>query len=334
MKAHIRRYLNEGNDVTTGHEMKVALDSYGGIGGVKVAVVDVNTERQNIKSHKWDGITQFNNFQFSNSKIVAWKAFNIGVGKKFLSSFLKKVAVAQDSTQLIVKEGFTECNKKTGILKGNESKKETQTSHTSKESAEVNEPFSCPEEGCIKSYRSDSNLQRHLDYGKHQFKLHRESQYDYVKRRWAAVCTGIKSENITTSSSCNNNESTVAVTTLPTGWALKKRRKNTRFSPRVRSYLLETFLQGEETGRKVSPQDATNRMRSKKDEAGNMVFAREEWLTVQQVKSYFSRLSSLKRNGAPLSRIDPNVDLCTLNAVSEAVERQQIKESIQQEMQL
>ncbi len=27
MKAHIRRYLNEGNDVTTGHEMKVALDS-------------------------------------------------------------------------------------------------------------------------------------------------------------------------------------------------------------------------------------------------------------------------------------------------------------------
>ena len=152
-----------------------------------------------------------------------------------------------------MKEGFTECNKKTGILKGNESKKETQTSHTSKESAEVNEPFSCPEEGCIKSYRSDSNLQRHLDYGKHQFKLHRESQYDYVKRRWAAVCTGIKSENITTSSSYNNNESTVAVTTtLPTGWALKKRRKNTRFSPRVRSYLLETFLQGEETGRKVS----------------------------------------------------------------------------------
>jgi hypothetical protein len=117
-----------------------------------------------------------------------------------------------------------------------------------------------------------------LDYRKHQFKLHRESQYDCVKRRWAAICTGIKSEKISTSSSCNNKESAVPETTLPTGWALKKRRKNTRLSPHVRSYLLEIFLQGEETGRKVSAQDAANQMKSKKNEAGDMVFSREEWL--------------------------------------------------------
>jgi hypothetical protein len=104
MKAHIRRYLNEGHNVTTGHEMKAALDSYGGVSGVKVAVVEVNPERQDIKTHKWDGISQFNNFQFSNTKIVARKAFNIGSGKKFISSFLKKVAVAQAATQLIVME--------------------------------------------------------------------------------------------------------------------------------------------------------------------------------------------------------------------------------------
>jgi hypothetical protein len=242
MKAHIRRYLNEGHNVTTGHEMKAALDSYGGVSGVKVAVVEVNPERQDIKTYKWDGISQFNNFQFSNTKIVARKAFNIGSGKKFISSFLKKVAVAQAATQLIVMEGFIECNSKTGVLKANESKKEAQSNETSKESTEVHEPFTCPEEGCIKSYRSDRNLQRYLDYGKHQFKLHRESQYDCVKRRWAAICTGIKSEKISTSSSCNNKESAVPETTLPTGWALKKRRKNTRFSPHVRSYLLEIFL--------------------------------------------------------------------------------------------
>jgi hypothetical protein len=52
VKAHIRRYLNEGHNVTTGHEMKTALDSYGGVSGVKVAVVDVNPERQDIKAHK------------------------------------------------------------------------------------------------------------------------------------------------------------------------------------------------------------------------------------------------------------------------------------------
>ena len=120
MKAHIRRYLNEGHNVTTGHEIKAALDSYGGVSGVKVAVVEVNPERPDIITHKWDGISQFNNFQFSNTKIVAWKAFNIGSGKKFISSFLKKVAVAQAATQIIVMAGFTECNSKTGVLKANE----------------------------------------------------------------------------------------------------------------------------------------------------------------------------------------------------------------------
>ena len=54
MKAHIRRYLNDGHNVTTGHKMKPALDSYGGVNGVKVAVVEVNPERQDIKTHKWD----------------------------------------------------------------------------------------------------------------------------------------------------------------------------------------------------------------------------------------------------------------------------------------
>ena len=113
----------------------------------------------------------------------------------------------------------------------------------------------------------------------------------------------------------------------------EKEKKNTRFSPHVRSYLLEIFLQGEETGRKVSAQDATNQIKTKKTEAGDIAFSREEWLTVQQVKSYFARLSSLKRNGA-LNRIDPNVDLDTLNMVTETVERQQLKECIEREMQL
>ena len=33
-KAHIRRYVNEGNDVTTADQMKEAINSYGGVQGV------------------------------------------------------------------------------------------------------------------------------------------------------------------------------------------------------------------------------------------------------------------------------------------------------------
>ena len=40
----------------------------------------------------------------------------------------------------------------------------------------------CPEEGCTKTCQSFTNLQKHLDVGKHLVKLERESTYDSVKK--------------------------------------------------------------------------------------------------------------------------------------------------------
>ena len=44
MKAHIRRYVNEHNDVTTASEMKKALESHGGVKGCRFAVVELTNE--------------------------------------------------------------------------------------------------------------------------------------------------------------------------------------------------------------------------------------------------------------------------------------------------
>ena len=52
---------------------------------------------------------------------------------------------------------------------------------------------------------------------------------------------------------------------------------------------------GEETDRKVTPAEAANRMRSLRNDAGNRLFKKSEWLTVQQVTSYFSRLAVMER---------------------------------------
>ena len=38
MKTHIRRWVNEGHDVTTADEMKVALVYHGGVRGCRFAV--------------------------------------------------------------------------------------------------------------------------------------------------------------------------------------------------------------------------------------------------------------------------------------------------------
>ena len=56
MKSHMRRYLNEGNDLNSPSDMKRALDSYGGVKSCRVAAVDVEESKQVLTDHKWKGI--------------------------------------------------------------------------------------------------------------------------------------------------------------------------------------------------------------------------------------------------------------------------------------
>ena len=63
---------------------------------------------------------------------------------------------------------------------------------------------------------------------------------------------------------------------------------------KVRNFLLGQFIAGEETGRKVTPQETSAQMRDANDKK---VFRRWEWLTVQQITSNFSKLAAMKRLG-------------------------------------
>ena len=89
--------------------------------------------------------------------------------------------------------------------------------------------------------------------------------------------------------------------TLPTadmGWALKKTKKSVHFTTKVRQFLREVFLQGEETGNKATAEDVAARMRSMRTTEGTKVFTKDEWLTFTQISRYFSRLAALNRSGA------------------------------------
>ena len=83
-KSHIRYYVNEGNDVTTAQQMCDALQSYGGLEGVRVAAL--KTIDESLPSHyhapKLPGINKYNNFRFSSGKLLAWRAYSIGSGKQ------------------------------------------------------------------------------------------------------------------------------------------------------------------------------------------------------------------------------------------------------------
>ena len=60
-----------------------------------------------------------------------------------------------------------------------------------------------------------------------------------------------------------------------TGWALPKLKRSNRFSERVKSFLLAQFMNGEETGRRVTPVEAATRMCLQRDENGNLKFWKE-----------------------------------------------------------
>ena len=122
--------------------------------------------------------------------------------------------------------------------------------------------FGCPEEGCIKVYQSHSSLQQHLDAGKHLLELERVSTYDIIKKKWAETCKSISGSYMeaahpptSASESVSHSQSEDAPPTADMGWALKKTKKSVHFTTKVRQFLREVFLQGEDTGNKATGED-------------------------------------------------------------------------------
>ena len=82
-KSHVRLCINEGNDVTTAHQLKDALLSHGGIDGVRVVAVET-IEDLVEDSRKIPTISKLNNFAFHDDSITAWRAYDVGKGKEIV----------------------------------------------------------------------------------------------------------------------------------------------------------------------------------------------------------------------------------------------------------
>ena len=78
-------------------------------------------------------------------------------------------------------------------------------------------------------------------------------------------------------------------TSLSQGWALRQTEKAAPFNANQRSYLDEKFLIGQSTGIKADPSQVARDLRKARTESGKRRFSIDEFLTPQQIKSYFSR---------------------------------------------
>ncbi|CAB4026770.1 Transposon Tf2-6 poly, partial [Paramuricea clavata] len=67
MKAHIRRFVNENHDVVSAEDMKVALESHGGLKGCRAAVVEVDSSQDLYEGNKIPDICLPYNFQYETN---------------------------------------------------------------------------------------------------------------------------------------------------------------------------------------------------------------------------------------------------------------------------
>ena len=75
--------------------------------------------------------------------------------------------------------------------------------------------------------------------------------------------------------------------TPPEGFALKQVKKSYRFNEKQQEYLTARFTIGQESGKKVDAENVATEMRRAKELNGERLFSVSEFLTTQQVASFF-----------------------------------------------
>ncbi|KAK3738101.1 hypothetical protein QZH41_013835, partial [Actinostola sp. cb2023] len=161
IKAHVRRFINEGHDVSTAQQFRNSILSSGGVPGVRVALVDAaNLSDTPVK---WDGISLQSNFQYFEGKITVWRAYNIGCGK-----IVQKDDLQARPFQTTLRPPFTAGSFTSISVEVQRSRKrpEVVAAPQVKEQQLSVGLFQCTNEGCIKVYQSHSALEKHVLYEK------------------------------------------------------------------------------------------------------------------------------------------------------------------------
>ena len=302
IKGNVGRYVNEGNDVVSAQQLKTAIESGQG-NTVKASLCCCEDFKHPFMPPiKWDGISLLNNFEYEETGVRAWRAFNVGPGRLIPWSTFEGALQLPKPLEVLdfPSQNASSTAPTFGSVKHRYVKKITVDEESSTASASqysVDEEgqsmlFPCPEEGCVKAYSHFSYLQAHLDTGKHKLALEQETLYDKATRLYSFKLTE-GHERIPTLES--NVETGDGSAPLPKGWALKTIKKKTRFTDKQKQFLTEQFQKGEETGRKCDPQQVSKSMGLEKDETGARRFQPDEVLSAQQITGFFGRLAGKKR---------------------------------------
>ncbi|CAH3124606.1 unnamed protein product [Pocillopora meandrina] len=224
--------------------------------------------------------------QHDEECLRVWKAYKIGPGKLVLYSKFNcpsELPSLSSSSDNSVKVNFVpikprRIKKPTADLKDDQNDgKDDDDNDTDDDYKPKDALFSCPEEGCTKSYQRYSSLLNHIECGLHKRSLECETLYDraimgYASRLEQGATAipelGLGKEVRITAYSAPS---------LPMGWALKcSRTRGARFSTKQKEYLSAKFQIGERTGLKADPASVATAVRKAKDVNGEQLFDNDD----------------------------------------------------------
>ena len=140
-----------------------------------------------------------------------------------------------------------------------------------------------------------------MSFGKCRIMPEKETLLDRAKKTYHALLQ----EDV---SSAKVLEARAVETTdgvsLPEGWTLKLAKKSTRFNEAQKKYLEEKFNLGHQTGHKQNPEQVARDMRLAKKSDGSRLFSSDEFLTAQQIQSFFSRMAYKLRHAVDIGDSD------------------------------
>lgn len=305
IKSHIRRYVNEGNNVVTAADFKEAIERT--MPHVKVIIATPPNRTKTMSTAKLENITSLNNFLFTNDGITVWKQYEIGPGKYYshkqlqidVSKALVNLTVVSESKCMlkVKKEKCQEQIAKDSIQDDRVVQQPDSEPDTEPDSESSSNVFTCPEDGCLSTFVKYGNLLNHLSCGRHTFHMNNVVMKDRVVITYSSKMEtkSVKSHDLR---ACG---SACVPDTLKKGWGFREKKESRRFSQEQVRYLTEKFNIGETSGIKCDPEEVSKEMRSIKDENGKRVFKSSDFLSASQVTSYFSRLSLKKRQSSNAS---------------------------------
>ena len=176
------------------------------------------------------------------------------------------------------------------------------TQSTTEESMSV---FACPQEGCVKVFQRLSSLEKHMSLEKCTRSLEKRTLLDLAKLGYKSrLEEGVG--HITITASVVTKEA-AHESCIKEGWALKIAKKPYRFSQQQKAYLDAKCAIGQTTGKKLDGEVVSREMRRALGSDGVRMFKVQEFLTAQQISSYFSRLAAKVRQQVP---DDANIQAC------------------------